>query len=124
MTSLSDPVRTLVHPGNHNQQMPILLHQFCISVHDLIDLGIRHSFITLDHGRIDLVSAVFANIHLRGNGKTIFLRIQRTNAVAEHLRQHRYDTVCHIDAGTAAICLLIKCCMRSDIIRNIRDMNP
>ena len=115
------------HIVDHEQQMRIAADQLFIFGDDPVDIAIGHPLIAADDRRIDLCAAhraVHPYIHLRRDREAVLMRIQGTDAVAEHLRQHRHHPVCHIHAGPAPIRLFVQRRARPHIIRDIGDMHP
>ena len=70
------------------------------------DFGVREARMTEHHGRVELVRVdltVGCNQHVAHHAQALDFGVERAQAVAQLLRQHRNDTARKIDAGGAVV---------------------
>ena len=91
---------------------------------NLGDFRIRHTRMRKNHALIKTKIRHFAGaaqVHLADHYQTIDLRLERTQPVGQHLRQHRHHRPGEIDRVTTILRLQIQRRIRFHIMRNVSN---
>jgi hypothetical protein len=88
------------------------------------DLGVGEPRLRVHHALVELVAGDTSrrrDVHVADHAQPVHVRIQRTQAVGQHLRQHGHDLLRKIHGIAALQRLLVQCGARAHIMRNVGD---
>jgi len=121
--------RQLLHQLEHVDEARVPLLQLGIVVDQYFaHIRVGHPLRRPNDARENIMphhpQRLFIELHLARQRQPVDLRVERTDSVRQPVRQHRNDPVDEIDAGAAAVGLLVERRIFLHIIPDIRDMDP
>ena len=126
MSAVSKDTGKLLHFLKHRHQINVTCRLFLIMVfQNLLDTGVRHTFIDTNHRLTDLMIDYISfgiYCHNAAHCQTVHACIQRTDTIRQTVWKHRDHTVCQIDTGSTMECFSVQCTPLLHVIRHICDM--
>ena len=86
--------------------------------------GVGQPRMRADHGGVELVGRdlpLGIHQHVADHRQPVLVRVERTQAVGELLRQHRNDTARKVDRGRTLVGVVVQRIARLDVMADVRD---
>ncbi|CSF26183.1 Uncharacterised protein [Shigella sonnei] len=108
-------------------QRDVLLAQILIALQNMPDFGVGQTRVRAHHRFVEFVARQAAfrrNRHLAHHTQAVYLRVERTQAVREHFRQHRDNLRREVHRRATVTRFSVQRRWRTHIVADVGNRDP